>query len=81
MRTTFPGRGGPDGLVADAGGNLFATGLERVLVLNADGTHLGSIVPGGVPTNVAWGEDGGTLFITSSSRLLRLRTKTRGARF
>ena len=77
----LPGQGSPDGLVADAGGNLFATGLERVLVLSADGTHLGSIVPGGKPSNVAWGEDGATLFITSSSRLLRLRTRTRGARF
>jgi len=32
-------------------------------------------------SNVAWGEDGSSLFITADARLLRLRVNTRGASF
>jgi gluconolactonase len=55
--------------------------LERVFVFAMDGTHLGSIFPGSLTSNVAWGEDGSSLFITADTRLLRLRVDTRGASF
>jgi gluconolactonase len=43
-----------------------------------DGTRLGRIVTG-VPTgNVAFGEDGRTLFIAANHRILRVRTLTSG---
>jgi gluconolactonase len=77
----LPGLGGPDGLVVDHAGNIFAAGLERVFVFDAHGTHLGSIFPGSLTSNVAWGEDGSSLFITADARLLRLRVDTRGASF
>jgi gluconolactonase len=77
----LPGLGGPDGLVVDLAGNIFATGLERVFVFDAQGAHLGSIFPGSLTSNVAWGEDGSSLFITADTRLLRLRVDTRGASF
>jgi hypothetical protein len=32
-------------------------------------------------SNVAWGEDGSSLFITADTCLLRLRVGTRGASF
>jgi gluconolactonase len=73
------GLGGPDGMVVDKDGVIFAAGFEGVHVLDPDGTHLGSIRPGSLTSNVAWGEDGSTLFITADQRLLRLRTTTRGA--
>jgi gluconolactonase len=74
-------KGAPDGLKVDREGNLFATGPEGVYVFAADGSHLGTIFTG-VPTgNVAWGEDGSSLFITAETRLLRLRVTTRGAGF
>ena len=76
----FAGLGGPDGLAVDAEGNIFATARERVFVLSADGGHLGSIHTGGITTNVTWGEDGSTLFITTERRLLRIRLSTRAAR-
>lgn len=69
----FAGLGGPDGLAVDAAGNIFATARERVFVLSGDGRHLGSIHTGAIATNATWGEDGGTLFITTERRLLRLR--------
>ena len=43
-----------------------------------DGTLLGRILTGVPTANVAWGEDGSTLFITANHRVLRLRTRTQG---
>ena len=59
-------------------GNVFATGPGGVLVYAPDGTLLGRILTGVPTANVAFGEDGSTLFITANHRVLRLRTKTRG---
>ena len=72
-------RGGPDGLDADVDGHLFAAGPEGVFVFAPDGALLG-VIDTGVPTaNVAWGEDGATLFIAADTSIYRLRTLTRGA--
>ena len=79
--TRAPGLGGPDGLEIDRLGNIFGAGREAVFVLAADGTHLGTIDMGAITTNVGWGEDGSTLFITTERRLLRLRLSTRGTGF
>ncbi len=72
------GDGVPDGLKVDVHGNLFATGPGGVLVLTPDGTLLGRILTGVPTANVAFGEDGATLFVTANHRVLRLRTKTQG---
>ena len=50
----------------------------RVLVYSPDGTLLGRILTGVPTANVAFGEDGATLFITANHRVLRLRTLTKG---
>jgi gluconolactonase len=72
-------RGGPDGLDPDVQGHLFAAGPEGVFVFAPDGALLG-VIETGVPTaNVAWGEDGSTLFIAADTSIYRLRTLTRGA--
>jgi len=72
------GDGVPDGLKVDVQGNLFATGPGGVLVYSPDGTLLGRILTGVPTSNVAFGEDGSTLFITANHRVLRMRTLTRG---
>jgi gluconolactonase len=72
------GDGVPDGLKVDMHGNVFATGPGGVLVYAPDGTLLGRILTGVPTANVAFGEDGSTLFITANHRVLRLRTRTRG---
>jgi len=72
------GDGVPDGLKVDIHGNVFATGPGGVLVYAPDGTLLGRILTGVPTANVAFGEDGATLFITANHRVLRLRTKTKG---
>ena len=57
---------------------MFATGPGGVLVYAPDGTLLGRILTGVPTANVAFGEDGATLFITANHRVLRMRTQTRG---
>jgi len=74
-----PDEGVPDGLKVDERGNLFAAGPGGVHVFAPDGTRLGRIVTGVKTGNVAWGEDGGTLFIAANHEVLRVRTRTRGA--
>ena len=74
-------KGLPDGLKVDAKGNLFATGPGGVHIYAPDGKRLGRIETGEATANVAWGDDGSTLYITADMYLCRVRTKTRGARF
>ncbi|MBC6608440.1 SMP-30/gluconolactonase/LRE family protein [Hymenobacter sp. BT188] len=72
-------KGMPDGIKVDQQGNVFTTGPGGVHVLAPDGTHLGRI---GLPVavaNLAWGDDGSTLYLTASNYLCRIRTKTKGA--
>jgi gluconolactonase len=73
-------RGLPDGLKVDRNGNLFATGPGGIHVYAPDGTRLGRIETGEATANVAWGDDGSTLYITADMYLCRLKTLTRGAR-
>jgi gluconolactonase len=72
------GDGGADGMKVDSAGNVFATGPGGVWVIAPDGTHLGTIAPGEALTNVGWGDDGHTLYITGRTALYRIRLSTRG---
>lgn len=71
-------KGLPDGLKVDKAGNLFATGPGGVLVLAADGTHLGTILTGQATANCAFGDDGRTLYMTADSLLCRVKLGTEG---
>ena len=68
----------PDGLKVDTKGNLWATAPGGVWVIAPDGTHLGTIATGVPTANVAWGDDGGTLYITANTAVFRVKTKTMG---
>ncbi len=74
-------RGGCDGLKLDQRGNLFATGPGGVLIISPKGKHLGTLGTGTRIANVAWGNDGRTLYLTADSYLCRIRTKTKGVGF
>jgi gluconolactonase len=72
------GPGMPDGLKVDRAGNVWSTGPNGVLIISPEGKHLGTIQTGQATGNCNWGDDGSTLYITSSGRLLRLKTLTKG---
>lgn len=72
---------GPDGLKVDRRGNLFGARPGGVSVIASDGTLLGTIETGQPTSNVAWGEDGKTLFITGGRSVYRLRVTTEGTSF
>jgi gluconolactonase len=69
-----------DGLKVDRSGNIFATGPGGVHVFVEDGAYLGSIKVQDA-TNLAWGDDGSMLYITTATALYRIRTRTAGDRF
>jgi gluconolactonase len=73
--------GSPDGMKVDRAGNLFATGPGGVLVLSPAGKHLGTILTGQRTANVAFGDDGSTLYMTADKTLLRMRVATKGLGF
>jgi gluconolactonase len=73
--------GAPDGMKVDRNGNLFATGPGGVLVFNPQGKHLGTIMTGERTANVAFGDDGSTLYMTADHTLMRIRLSTRGLGF
>ena len=70
---------GPDGFKVDRHGNIFGARPGGLSVIAPDGTLLGTIETGQATSNVAWGEDGSTLFITGGSSVYRVRLHTRGS--
>jgi gluconolactonase len=73
--------GMPDGMCVDVNGNLWATGPGGVLIISPEGKLLGRILMGKNTANCAFGDDGSTLFMTSSDRVCRVKTKTKGIGF
>jgi gluconolactonase len=72
---------GPDGFKVDEHGNIFGARPGGLSIIATDGTLLGVIETGQPTSNVAWGEDGHTLFITGGSSVYRIRLTTKGARY
>lgn len=77
--TSETAQGLPDGLKLDKNGNLYATGPGGVWIFTPDGKHLGTIQPEEVPANVAWGDDGKTLYMTARTGLYRIKLNAEGA--
>lgn len=73
--------GMPDGMCVDVKGNLWATGPGGVLIISPEGKLLGRILMGKRTANCTFGDDGSTLFMTSTDRVCRVRTKTKGIGF
>ena len=77
-----PGNPGlPDGLAIGEDGTLFATGPGGVLVLTPAGLLLGTIRSDRAVANVAFGDDGRSLYLTATDTLRRIRLTTRGVGF
>jgi len=74
----FEQTGWADGLALDKSGNIFATGPGGVLVIDSNGKHLGTIMLSEIPTNVGWGDDGKTLYITAHTSVYRISLSVEG---
>jgi gluconolactonase len=65
----------PDGLKVHPSGNIFASGPGGVLVIGADGKHLGTIDTGQATANCAFNSDYSELYMTAHKYLMRLKLK------
>lgn len=68
----------PDGMKVAKSGHLFASGPGGIYIIAPDGRKLGVISTGKAAANCCFGEDGKTLFITSSDSVVRVRLKASG---
>lgn len=68
----------PDGMKVARSGHLFASGPGGIWVIAPDGRKLGRIETGKAAANCCFGEDGKTLFITSSDMVAKVRLKVSG---
>ena len=68
----------PDGLKVSRDGTLWATAPGGVRVYSSAGKHLGTFATGVPTSNVAFGDDGSTLYMTADKNLVRVKTKVKG---
>ena len=71
--TPAPGEEALDGIKIDRRGNLFVSGPGGVWIISPEGRHLGTIRAPELPANLAWGDEGRTLYLTGRSSVYRLR--------
>lgn len=67
-----------DGLKVDTQGNVFCSGPDGIWIISAEGKYLGRIKTPEHAANMAWGEDGHSMFITASSGLYKIRLLSEG---
>ena len=68
----------PDGLKVDSAGNIWTSGPGGVRIISASGKVLGQIVIPEIVANIAFAEDGKTVYLTGSTSLYRLHSKVAG---
>jgi gluconolactonase len=78
--TSAPGEDALDGIKVDVRGNLYVSGPGGLWILSPDGKHLGTFVGPEHPHNLAWGDDGQTLYLTAQTGLYRIRLNLPGIR-
>jgi gluconolactonase len=67
-----------DGIKVDKQGNLFVSAPGGVWILSPAGKLLGKIVTPERAANMAWGDEGNTLYMTAHSSLYKIHVKTGG---
>ncbi|MGH2396030.1 MAG: SMP-30/gluconolactonase/LRE family protein [bacterium] len=71
--TAAPGEDALDGIKVDERGNLYVSGPGGLWILSPEGKHLGTVKAPRHIHNMAWGDDGRTLYLTARSGLYRMR--------
>lgn len=72
------GRGVPDGLKVDTAGNIWSTGPGGIRIITPTGKVLGQIRLPQTAANLAFAEDGKTVYITAQTTIYRLQIVTPG---
>ena len=67
-----------DGIKVDRQGNVFCAGPDGLWIISSDGIYLGRIRTPEHAANMAWGDDGHSLYITASRGLYKIRLNTKG---
>jgi len=75
------GQGNPDGMCMAADGTLFSAAPGGLMVFAPGGKRLGRIETGSTISNCTFGDDGRTLYMTSSSFIARVRVGVTGLGF
>lgn len=70
--------GVPDGMKVDSQGNVYGAGPGGVWVFSPAGIHLGIIKTPETPSNVGWGDDGKSLYITATTGIYRVKLSVSG---
>ena len=65
-----------DGLKLHSSGIIFTTGPGGILLLDSQGNHLGTIMPGKATANCAFDSDESYLYLTSDNVLARIKLKS-----
>jgi gluconolactonase len=68
----------PDGLKIDAAGNVWTSGPGGIRIITPQGKVLGQIKLPEVAANLAWANDGHTLYITGSTSIYRFNVASPG---
>jgi gluconolactonase len=76
--TAAPGEDAIDGIKVDAEGNVYACGPGGIWVLSPAGEHLATLRLPEAPHNLAWGEEGRTLYVAAMTSIYRLTLKEAG---
>ncbi len=67
-----------DGVKVDVQGNVFVSAPGGIWIISPEAKLLGKIVGPERPANMAWGEDGKTLYLTAHKGLYKIRTRIGG---
>jgi gluconolactonase len=78
--STDPRPGNPDGMKIDTKGNVWDSGPGGIWIITPQGKHIGTILTPERLSNLAWGDDGHTLYTTGGTMVTRIRVKAEGLR-
>lgn len=78
--TSAPGEDALDGIKVDQQGNLYVSGPGGLWLISPAGKHLGTIIAPKHIHNMAWGDDGKTLYLCARSGLYRMPLRVAGVR-
>ena len=78
--TSAPGEDALDGMKVDERGNLYVSGPGGLWILSPEGRHLGTVIAPKHPHNMAWGDDGKTLYLCAQSGLYKMPLNIPGIR-